>query len=254
MKVSYNELSGLCRRAFQGLDFPDGGHEDAADMVVWLEQHGLGGIAALQAGLDHIQSTPSKTFSRVLDEPGLAVIDVAGSSSLSCGALAGDLVYTKAKRNGMAVVQLQNCYNRKLMLGYLARCARRGMSMLAFWRNSQAPAAVEQVVSMHAGREYPTLLLYRVQDEHRRLAPNHSVTLIASPQFALTQSLHPNPAGTGLLELLEPDDFREQSRKVWNEGIEIDEATWTRLKALADRMLVEESDESRRRGAGEQAD
>jgi len=254
MKVSYNELSGLCRRAFQGLGFPDGGHEDAADMVVWLEQHGLGGIAALQAGLDRMESAPPTPLSRVYDDPGLAVIDAAGSSTLACGALAADLVHAKARRSGMAVAHLHNCCNRKLMLGYLARCARRGVSMLAFWRDSQASETVELVVSMHAGEEHPRLLLYQVQDQGQRPAPHPSVTLIASPHFALTQSLQPHPAGTGLLERLEPEDFREQSLKVWNEGIDIDKATWTRLKALADRMLVEESEESRRRGAGEQAD
>ena len=46
MKVSHNELTGLCRRAFEGLGFPSGEHEDAADMVVWLEQHGLHGVEA----------------------------------------------------------------------------------------------------------------------------------------------------------------------------------------------------------------
>lgn len=28
MKVSHNELSGLCRRAFEGLGFPAGDHEE----------------------------------------------------------------------------------------------------------------------------------------------------------------------------------------------------------------------------------
>lgn len=253
MRVSQNELSGLCSRAFQGLGFPAGDHEDAADMVVWLEQHGLHGIEALRGGLDHIHSGGNEPLSRVFEDPSLVVIDARGNSILTCGSLAADLVYARARRKGLAVVKVQNCHNRKLMLGYLARCARRGMSMMAFWRDSQAPVVIEQVVSIRAWEEYPTLLLYQVEDRDDRLARNHSVTLIASPHFAMLQSLHPAPEEASLLQELVPEDFERQSRRVWNEGLEVDEELWARLKMLADRMLVEESEESRRRGAGEDA-
>lgn len=253
MKVSHNELAGLCRHAFQGLGFPAGDHEDAADMVVWLEQHGLDGIETLRGGLDHIHSRDDHSLSRIFEDSSLAVINAHGNSILTCGSLAADLVYTRARRKGLAVVKVQECHNRKLMLGYLARCARRGMSMMAFWRNSQAPLVTEQVVSIRAWEEYPTLLLYQVEDRDDRLTRNHSVTLIASPHFAMLQSLHPGPEEATLLQVLGPEDFEQQSRRVWSEGLEVDEELWARLKALADRMLVEESEESRRRGAGEGA-
>lgn len=253
MKVSHNELSGLCRRAFEALDFPSGDHEDAADMVVWLERHGLGGVEALQSGLAHILAHGMQPLSRTYEDSSLAVIDARENSILTCGSLAADLVYARARRKGLAVVKVHNCYNRKLMLGYLARCARRGMSMLAFWRNSQAPVAVEQVVSIRAFEEYPTLLLYQVEDRDERLARNHSVTLMASPHFAMLQSLHPDPEEATLLQVLEPADFERQSERVWKQGLEVDEAVWAQLKKLAERTLVEETEQSRRRGAGEDA-
>jgi len=253
VKVSHNELSGLCRRAFEGLGFPAGDHEDAADMVVWLEQHGLGGIEALQAGLAHIDTHGARSLTRTFEDSSLAVIDADGNSVLLCGSLAADLVYARARRKGLAVVKVHNCFNRKLMLGYLARCARRGMSMMAFWRNSQAPVAVEQVVSIRAYEEYPTLLLYQVEDRDERLTKNHSVTLIASPHFAMLQSLHPDPEEATLLQVLGPEDFEQQSRRVWSEGLEVEDAVWKQLKELSNRTLVEETEESRRRGAGEDA-
>jgi len=253
MKVSHNELSGLCRRAFEGLGFPAGDHEDAADMVVWLEQHGLGGMEALQDGLAHLSDRGTQPLSRTFEDSSLAVIDACGNSILVCGSLAADLVYTRARRKGLAVVKIHNCYNRKLMLGYLARCARRGVSMMAFWRNTQAPVAVEQVVSIRAYEEYPTLLLYQVEDRDERLTRNHSVTLIASPHFAMLQTLHPDPEEATLLQVLGPEDFERQSRRVWQEGMEVGEAAWKQLKDLSSLTLVEESEESRNRGAGEQA-
>lgn len=242
MKVSHNELTGVCRRAFEGLGFASGDHEDAADMVVWLEQHGLGGVEALRRGLDYLVDNSLARMRRQYDDPSLAVIDVAGNSILVCGSLGADLAYTKARHKGLAVVKLQNCHNRRLMLGYLARCARRGMNMLAFWRESHQPKVVEQVVSMRAWEEFPTLLLYQIEDRDERLTRNHSVTLICSPHFALLQTLHPDPEEAALLQALGPDDFELESRAVWEQGMDVDDAIWSRLKELAARTLVESTD------------
>lgn len=253
MKVSQNELTGVCRRVFEALSFPAGDHEDAADMVVWLEQHGLNGVAALKRGLDHMASTSFPAPSRLYDDPSLAVIDAADNSILVCGSMAADLAYARARRKGLAMVKVRHCHNRRLMLGSLARCARRGMNMLAFWRNHQAPLVVEQVVSIRAGEDFPTLLLYEVEDRDDACTRNHSVTVIASPHFDLAPSLHPDPEEVSLLRVLEPESFRAQSQRVLREGMEVDEALWERLKTLSRELLVEESEASRRQGAGEDA-
>ncbi len=254
MRVSHNELTGLCRRAFEGLGFPPGDHEDAADMVVWLEQHALGGVEALRRGLDRLTSEARASMSRTFEDASIGVIDGAGNSVMLCGSLAADLVYAKARRKGLAVVKIHDCYNRKLMLGYLARCARRGMSLMAFWRNSEDPVVIEQVVSIRAFDDYPTLLLYQIDDQDDTLTRNRSVTLIASPHFAMLQSLHPDPEEATLLQVIPPEEFARQSRRVWEEGLEVDDDVWWRLKELAGRTLVESSDSSRARGAGEGAD
>lgn len=253
MRVSQNELTGVCRRAFEGLGFPTGDHEDAADMVVWLEQHGIGGVEALRRGLGYIVERETAPLSRSFEDSSLAVIDGAGNSILVCGGVAADLVYAKARRKGLAVVKVHNCYNRKLMLGYLARCARRGMSLMAFWRDSEDPVVIEQVVSIRAYEEYPTLLRYRIDDRDDTLTRNRSVTLLASPHFAMLQSLHPDPEEATLLQVLGPEDFERQSRRVWEHGLQVDDDVWARLKELSGRTLVEETEESRRRGAGEGA-
>lgn len=242
MRVSFNELHGLCRRAFEGLGFASGDHEDAAEMVAWLEQHGLGGIDALRRGFDHLAENDATRLQRVYDDPSLAVVDAAGNSVLVCGSLGADLAYTKARRKGLAVVKLQNCHNRKLMLGYLARCARRGMNILALWRHAEAPRFVEQAVSMRAWQSYPTLLRYEIVDRDDRLTRNRSITLVCSPHFALLGSLHPDPGEVTLLEALDPDDFERKSRQVWQHGMEVDEAVWDRLKELFARTQVEQTD------------
>jgi LDH2 family malate/lactate/ureidoglycolate dehydrogenase len=254
VKVSQNELTGLCRRAFEGLGFPPGDHEDAADMVVWLEQHGLGGVEALRRALDRLTTEPRHPMSRAFEDSSIGVIDGADNSVMLCGSLAADLAYAKARRKGLAVVKIQNCFNRKLMLGYLARCARRGMSLMAFWRNSEEPVVIEQVVSIRAYDDYPTLLLYQIEDEDATLTRNRSVTLIASPHFSMLQALHPDPDEATLLQVIRPEEFERQSHLAWQQGLEVEDDVWWRLKELAGRTLVEASEESRARGAGENAD
>lgn len=250
MKVSHNELTGLCRRAFEGLGFPAGEHDDAADMVVWLEQHGLQGVDALRRGLDYLAADPSARLGKAFEDTSIAVIDGRDKSVLLMGSLAADLVYAKARRKGLAVVRIQRCHNRKLMLGYLGRCARRGMNLLAFWRERHDPTVIEQVVSIRAHEEFPTLLRYRIDDDDN-LTPNQSVTLMCSPHFAMLQSLHPDPAEATLLQVLAPEDFEAESQKVWEHGMEVEADVWSRLKELSARTLVDPSEESRATGAGE---
>jgi LDH2 family malate/lactate/ureidoglycolate dehydrogenase len=263
MRVSHSELTALCRRAFEGLGFLPGDHEDAADMVVWLQQHGLGGVEALRRGLDHLASEPRRPMARVFEDSALSVLDVRGNSTLLCGGLAVDLVYTQARQRGLGVVRVHNCYNRRLMLGYLTRCARRGMNLLAFWRDREAPddanphsatpPVIEQVVSIRAYEDYPTLLLYRIEDVDEARAFDRSVTLIASPHFALLESLNVGSDDATLLEVVEPGGFERQARRALDEGLDVDADVWNRLKSLADRTLVEDTPPSRQQGAGESA-
>lgn len=254
MRVSHNELSGLCRRAFEGLGFPPGDHEDAADMVVWLEQHGLGGVDAMRQGLNRLTTEPRRAMNRAFEDSSIGIIDGAGNSVMLCGSLAADLVYAKARRKGLAVVKIQDCYNRRLMLGYLGRCARRGMSLMAFWRNSEDPVVIEQVVSIRAYDEYPTMLLYQIDDHDETLTRNRSVTLMASPHFSMLQALHPDPDEATLLKVVRPEELERQSHLAFEQGLDVDDEVWWQLKGLAGRTLVEASEESRARGAGEQAE
>ncbi|WP_242483019.1 DUF3726 domain-containing protein [Pseudomonas sp. TH10] len=48
MRVSYNEVQVICRKAFEGLGFAPGDCDDAADMIARLQQQGLDGIGALK--------------------------------------------------------------------------------------------------------------------------------------------------------------------------------------------------------------
>lgn len=118
MKVSFNELQGLSRKVFIGIGFDDGDASDAADMVAWMEIHGLDGIAALRKGLDFLlnedKSQPPKLIYQDAD---LCVVDAQKKTILGHASLAVELGYAKCRARVQAPAQtttIENLQNESI--------------------------------------------------------------------------------------------------------------------------------------------
>ncbi|QEA40681.1 DUF3726 domain-containing protein [Pistricoccus aurantiacus] len=254
MIVSYNEIQNLCRKAFCGAGFELGDAEDAAEMVAWMQCHGLGGLAALHRGLNFLlEEEPDRLPEIVYKDSDLAILDGHGQSVLRCGSLAAELCFAKARARGLAVVKIRRCHNRQLIMGYLARIASRGMNVTAFWRNAQYPLN-EQVVGFRAGKSVPEIRVYAVHDVPEENAPNDGITLIMANHVDLLPSMRSDyqyellaSHNESSLSAFEDDAFAQ--------GIEVDESRWGELKRLASRVLVEATEASRHgAGAGQRDD
>lgn len=250
MKVSYNELQGLCRKAFSGMGFEEGDAADAADMVAWMQCYGLGGLEALNRGLDFLLDENPDELPNVLYQDGdLAVLDGHGHSVLRSSSLAMELGFAKARARGLAVIKIRHCHNRQLIMGYLARLAGRGMNVTAFWRNAQAPLT-EQVVGFRAASTVPEIRVYAVHDVPEENEPNDGITLIMANHVDLLPSMR-SDYRFDLLARHGESDLLACRVQALAEGITVDEAVWSRLKLLAGRLLVESSEASRgNAGAG----
>ncbi|GAA3896451.1 hypothetical protein GCM10022228_04070 [Halomonas cibimaris] len=250
MKVSYNELQGLCRKAFLGMGFGDGDASDAADMVAWMQLHELDGLQALNRGLDYLlaeQLEGARTPVMLYADGDLAVLDGQGGSVLGSSSLALELGFAKARARGLAVIKIRRCHNRQLIMGYLARIAGRGMNATAFWRNAQAPLT-EQVVGFRAGGSVPEIRVYAVTQVPEENAHNDGVTLLFANHVELLPSMRSEYA-YDLLACHRESDLLASRERAMLDGILIDDAVWDRLKHLATRILVE-STEASRSGAG----
>lgn len=248
MKVSFNEIQGLSRKAFIGIGFDEGDANDAADMVVWMEAHGLNGIESLKRSLAYIlEEDPSRSPELIYQDADLCVVDAHNRTALGNASLAIELGYAKCRARGLSVTKIRNCHNRMLIVGYLSRVARRNMSVTAFWRASHEPLT-EILVSFKAGEEAPEICMYSLDDIPDDTEPNNGITLVMAnhvnllPDFKADQKLN---------NLLRQDSL---SMHNWQEhfltqGIDVDPELWSRLQELATRMLVEASDDSRG-GAG----
>ncbi|MGS2744971.1 DUF3726 domain-containing protein [Halomonas sp. LS-001] len=248
MKVSFNELQGLCRKAFTGIGFEDGDAADAADMVAWMQCHGFNAVDQLSRGLDFLLEEDPEALPRIIYQDGdLAVLDGQGQSVLRSISLATELGFAKARARGLSVVKIRRCHNRQLIMGYLSRLAGRGINITAFWRNAQSPLT-EQVVGFRAGHPTPEVRIYSVRDVPEENEPNDGITLVMANHVELLPSLD-DDHDLDLLALHSESDLMACRKRSLQEGIEVDEAIWKRLKILAHRILVESSDASRG-GAG----
>ncbi len=248
MKVSFNELHGLARKAFGGIGFQEGDAADAADMVAWMEAHGLNGIEALKKGLDFLLSEDaSQSPAIIYQDADVCIVDAGKRTILGNASLAIELGYAKCRARGLSVTKIRHCHNRMLIVGYLSRIARRGMNVTAFWRNAHEPLT-EILVSFKAGDTEPEICKYSLASAPDDIEPNDGITLIMANHANLQANLNSDDPLSDLL-IQTKDSMTSWYDQSLAEGITVDQELWDRLKVLAARTLVEASDDSRQ-GAG----
>lgn len=248
MKVSFNELQVLCRKAFSALGFAEGDAVDAADMVAWLEVHGLNGVQALNKGLAFlVKENPTQRLTILYQDADLTVLDAHRQTILGNASLALELGFARARTRGLSITRIRHCHNRVLILGYLARLAKRGMNVTAFWRNAHDPL-IEQMVGFKAGNPIPEMCIYTVEDAPEGAEPHEDITLIMANHVDLMPSMRSEFAFSNLQQQSNNNLLRFRENALV-EGLEVDENLWQTLKTLAGQLLVEATDASRS-GAG----
>ena len=225
MRVSLNEIQVMCRKAFEGMGFAPGDCEDAAELVGWLQLQGLDGVGALEKALLYLQAEAAQPYTLSREDDALLVIDAKGQSVLRCAATVVELAAAKAMRRGQAELRIHQCHNRLLLLGYLSRAAVQGLHVQARWEDARQC----HLADFTAGIQRPALL-----SEARPGAidaAEQSVTVLFS-RPGQTATAPANPQST------------------LQQGFTVNDHTWQRLKRLAEHILVESTDASRRHGAG----
>jgi len=247
MNISMNELKAALRRCFEATGYFVGNYEDAANMILWLEKHGLNGLGELKRALPYIGEDREKPLSNVVYEDNTsAIIDSKGRSALNCIAASVDLAHAKALEVGIATVTVHNCHNRKFILKALTDCGRRGISVAAYWQNG-SQTITEHTAAIKAGDRYPsyseaTTSLEASTDDKQAL------TIICSSRVDLTSSLQ-HSRGNRNASYITPEQVALNKEHSVDNGIEIDDALWAEINRIGEGVLVESSERSRQ-GAG----
>jgi len=244
MNISMNELKAALRRCFEASGYFVGNYEDAANMVLWLEKHGLNGLAELERALPFIRSDSDKPLSSVIYEDSTsAIIDSQGRSALNCIAAAVDLAHAKALEVGIATVTVHNCHNRMFILKALTDCGRRGISVAAYWKNGQSNIC-EHTAAIKAGERYPdyseaaTCLISPPEDKQ-------ALTIICSSRVDLSTTL--NHRKTRHISARQIELNKEQSV---DQGVNIKPDLWAKINRIGAEVLVENSERSRADAGG----
>ncbi|MDV2116872.1 DUF3726 domain-containing protein [Alcaligenes faecalis] len=243
MHVSMTELKTVLRRCFEATGYFVGNYEDAANMILWLEKHGLNGLEELTRALPYIDQDNARPLSTVIYEDSTsAIIDSHGRSALNCIAASVDLAHAKALAQGVATVTVHNCHNRMFILKALTDCGRRGISVAAYWQNG-SQTLIEHTAAIKAGARYPSYSVaqtsQKVKDEDKQ-----ALTIICSSRVDLTSSLQHLNAHHISAKQVELN--KEQTVDC---GIEISEQLWAHINKIGEGVLVESSERSRQ-GAG----
>lgn len=247
MHVSMNELKATLRRCFEAMGYFVGNYEDAANMIIWLEKHGLDGLRELEHALPFIDADSDKPLSTVMYEDSTsAIINSHGRSALNCIAASVDLAHAKALESGIATVTVHNCHNRKFILKALTDCGRRGISVVAYWKNG-ASNVTEYTAAIKAGARYPSyseaLTNLQASEEDQ-----HSLTIICSSRVDLTSSLQ-NSYGNRKASHISALQVEENKTQSVDFGLDISDELWSAINQIGARILVENSISSQQ-GAG----
>ncbi|SFG21851.1 DUF3726 domain-containing protein [Neptunomonas qingdaonensis] len=247
MHVSMIELKAALRRCFEASGYFVGNYEDAANMILWLEKHGLNGLGELERAISFIQQDADKSLSTVIYEDNTsAIIDSHGRSALNCIAASVDLAHAKALECGIATVTVHNCHNRMFVLKALTDCGRRGISAAAYWQNGSKVVS-EHTVAIKAGDRYPSYS-EAITNLAATAGEKQALTIICSSRVDLTTSLQQSKGNfnSRYISALQVAINKEYSV---DHGIDIDETLWAQINKIGEGILVENTERSRM-GAG----
>ncbi|WP_299733660.1 DUF3726 domain-containing protein [uncultured Endozoicomonas sp.] len=248
MIISMNELKAALRRCFEASGYFVGNYEDAANMVLWLEKHGLNGLKELELALDYIKSDRKKTMSKVVYEDSTsAIINCSGRSALNCIASAVDLAHAKALEVGISTITVHNCHNRKFILKALTDCGRRGISVAAYWQNGST-TVTEHTASIRAGARYPSYSESIMSSPADNASDKQSMTIICSSRVDISTSLQHSSLHRSS-RYLSAEQVAANKENSVDHGIQIDDTLWVNINSIGAEILVENSEQSRQ-GAG----
>ncbi|WP_421862563.1 DUF3726 domain-containing protein [Motiliproteus sp.] len=247
MNISMNELKAALRRCFEASQYFVGNYEDAANMILWLEKHGLNGLGELKRGLPYIDEDREKELSSVIYEDSTsAIIDSHGRSALNCIAASVDLAHAKALENGIATVTVHNCHNRKFILKALTDRGRCGISVAAYWQNGSGPVT-EHAAAIKAGERYPSYS-EATTDLPASTDDKQALTIICSSRVDLAVSLQASQ-GNRNARHISAEQVEKNKQQSVESGIEIAPDLWDEINRIGAGVLVENSELSRQ-GAG----
>lgn len=228
LNLSVNELWALLTRTFEALYGHERDYYDMARTVLWLECHGHNGIEQLIEALPVLEKKHLIEPSLSESSSGHHMVDGKGHSLLCIGRSICDLAMACATENKISHLDIINVSDSKPLIGVLSYAASQGFSAIANCEDSAAIIASKV--------KHPTI--YEKN--------GHKVSLICTR----TEEELSGILTEDLKVLVDVDVQKETYAASLEQGLLIKPSHYEALNVIANRVLVEATEASRR-GAGE---
>ena len=228
--LSLNELRALLARTFEALYGHNRDFSAMADLTLWLECCGHGSIEVLTQSLPGLEKDGLGPPSIIKKSEKHYLIDCGGKNLISSIHSIGDLAMAVAEDHGDARLDIENVENGQFLLGVLKYASSQGFWALANYHQKisliEAYAAYPMIYSSSSDHGLSLICAKSKQGFDQYNVPEERQVFkdVAAQKGAHTNKL--------------------------NVGLTIKNSHYDALSLIADRVLVEASDMSRK-GAGE---
>lgn len=241
--LSINEFRALFRKAFEGLYAHEHDFNDLANLVIWLECRGLGGISKFLEAETGMLSGLKPAMKKNIDNS--FAIDGRGLSLLAFNDLVGDLAIAGAKTNQIGIAHIENAKHQDVIVASVARCARYDLAAAAWWPDSEAGIANIATQS----KEGTAPMLTRINLPNSSGEQLDHITIICSSNMAAIEERYKEWFAKRGDHKIEASELTDSFSRHLDGGIKMQVDDYKQLCRCADRVLVEATEASRR-GAG----
>ncbi len=267
MRVSYLETLLHCKKVFEACGSSYGIAEDGAEMVAWGEFAGFSGLTILANEVATLQSSSRTEIQWLVENEDVTLLDAGGQSSLVVAKAIADYALSKLERSGKQVlVVVQNTSASKLLATQAAYVTSKGKGCVISYRTHEKRSVLllatqrTQFPVVIEGRTVDDLLerMSKELNQDVKLGNDHSngftfiCTEDSSPIDRLIEEILDEPLNLSI-DIYESKKMENQWKQSWQSGAEVDRELWDELYKTGSKILVESTEQSRLRGAGELA-
>lgn len=237
LRVSLNEINRTCQRALEGLGAPVGIDREGAAAVAWLEARGLPGLELLTRDMARLDGGFGP-IAQVKTGAGIAELDARGQSAIALAGSVVDFLRSLAEPDKSASLAVVNLLSPLFLLPAAAAArAALGERYQVEW-----PIGGPPVCSALLNETGATISL--AKDGEAVLASELLTRVTLSTASA------PNQVSPWAHEILTPALLTGRVQDSLANGVFVSEDVWWAIGAMATRVLVSTTAESRARGAG----
>jgi len=241
MQVSQNEIYRLAQRALEASGAGYGIDRDGAQVVAWLEARGLPGLAMLADALD-VMADAFAPLAPPQRDGTAGTLDLDGRPAIAWAGAAMDCFALLLGDGRQAALTLRRCRWPSFLLPSAVQQAARSKPLKLNWR-----VGATQIICIAGGDGACRIVLEGGDVEPGRLF------LDGAPADVMLETPTRNARATARatpVRVIDAATLDAALQLSLSAGITVDDAAWQRVAAVAARVLVPATSDSRARGAG----